>query len=189
MKKTVFILAVCMAFAFAGCSAGQEPPAQSGPAQNLPDAGAQAPNVWVVKGEAPVVDADTQKEAGRAFEGFMLSLESEKDGRAYFSLSFMDETGQNVSETKNYAIDTQFMEKKYAEPQAVILMISTDMFRLRAGGSLYDAQGSRLITFNDAVGPFYYIQKTENGYMMTLDFNVVYAKEADAEFIPLAVQQ
>lgn len=207
MKKIAFIVALLTVFAFAGCSAAVQdgtasqsaqpsilvPPAESvqpsasaQPSESgQTSAGAQEPNVWVVRQEAPVMDADTGKEAGRAYPGFMLSIQNENKGLAGFSLNFLDEKGQNVSQTKKYTIDTKYMQKEYVEPQATILIISIDMIKLKAGGSFYDGNGQKLITFNDATGPFHFIQKTEKGYMMTIDFNVVYAKEGDVDLIPV----
>lgn len=187
MKKAAFILAVLAVFIFAGCSAAAPNGSASATAQ--PSDSGPEPNVWMVKQDAPVLDADTGKEAGRAFAGFMLSIQNEKDGKVAFSMNLLDEKGENTATVKNYAIDTKYMEKKYVEPQATILMISVDMIKLKAGGSLYNEQGQKLITFNDAVGPFHFIQKTGEGYMFTLDFNVVYAKEADVEFIPVQIPQ
>lgn len=204
MRKIALILAVLTVFAFAGCSApndgsatgsGQpsgtvQPPETVQPSDSIqPSESAPEPNVWVVKEEAPVMDADSGKEAGRAYAGFMLSIENEKNGKAGFSLSFMDEKGEKTAAVRNYAIDTKFMEKKYVEPQAVILLISVDMIKLKAGGSLYNEKGDKLITFKDATGPFHFIQKTENGYMFTIDFNVVYAKEADVDYIQVPISQ
>ncbi len=196
MKKIIAIaLAVLAVFAFAGCSntgnapstGSTQPSATIQPSAQV--AGDQEPNVWVVKDEAPVMDADTGKEAGRAFSGFALSLQSEKDGKAGFSINFLEKEGESVAQTKNYTIDTKYMEKKYVEPQATILIISVDMITIKAGGSLYDEKGNKLITFTDATGPFHFIQKTENGYMFTIDFNVVYAKEADVEYISVPIPQ
>lgn len=181
MKKTALILSVLTVFVIAGCSAAapEESALQS----------AQEPNVWVVQEDAPVMDADTGKEAGRAFAGFMLSVQNEKDGLAGFSLNFLEKEGESVAQTKNYSIDTKYMEKKYVEPQATILVISVDMITLKAGASFYNEQGQKLISFNDAVGPFHFIQETEKGYMMTIDFNVVYAKQGDVDFIPVPIPQ
>ena len=198
MKKTAFLLAVLTVFVIAGCSAAAPEESASQSAQSsvlvpietlTPPDGDLEPNVWVVKEDAPVMDADTGKEAGRAFVGFMLSVQNEKDDLAGFNLNFQEKAGENVAQTKNYTIDTKYMEKKYVEPQATILIISVDMITLKPGGSFYNEQGQKLITFNDAVGPFHFIQETENGYMMTIDFNVVYAKKDDVDFIPVPMTQ
>ncbi len=187
MKKIAFVLAFFIVFVFAGCSAGpQEGSASVKPTQSgQTSAGSQEPNVWVVRQEAPVMDEDTGKEAGRAYPGFMISIQNEQGGLAGFGMQFLDEKGENVSQTKQYTIDTKYMEKQYVEPQATILIISVDMIRLKAGGSFYNEKGDKLITFSGATGPFRFIQKTDKGYMMTVDFNVVYAKENDVELVPV----
>jgi len=186
MKKTALIIAVCIVIAFAGCTAGQ-PPQTSAPSGENSSPSAKEPNARVVKEEAPVTDTETGEQIGTAYKGFVVGLQEPKDGKATFSLSWMDEKGENVAQIKTYAVDTQFMEKKYVEPRAVIMMISADMIKLKAGASFYGEDGEKLITFSHPQGPFHFIQKTDKGYMMTLDMNIVYAREKDTEYIAVPV--
>lgn len=198
MKKSIWILVtvLLLAAALAGCAPAASSPAPtaspSGPEGGLPatpsPSGSEAPgspNVWVVTGEAPVTD-EQGATVGTAYPGFAVNLLNEKDGKAVFTFSEMDDKGQTVKGEKTFSIDTKYMEKKYLEPQAVILIISTDMIKLNPGGALYNDAGEKLITFNDGLGPFFFIQKTDAGYMFTLDFNVVYAPEKDVAFIKLS---
>jgi hypothetical protein len=173
MRKSVLILVsvFVLAFIFAGCAPGE--PTESPSAPN-----GQDPNAWVVQEEAPVLDG-TGAAVGRAYPGFAVTLENEEEGNAAFTVSNLDETGQNVQEEKQFFIDTKYMQEQYVEPKAVILMISEDMIKLNPGASLYSEAGDKLITFDGGIGPIFYIQKTDQGYMFTLDFNVVYAEEGD----------
>lgn len=184
MRKSIWILVsvLLLAAAVAGCSASAPGASESAPSES---AGEQAANVWMVTKEAPVTDGQGNV-VGTAFPGFAVSLQNEKDGMVTFTISEMDEKGQNVKTEKIFSINAEYMQKEYTEPKAVIMMISADMIKLNPGGSLYSEAGEKLITFNDGVGPFFYIQKTDNGYMFTLDFNVVYAPEADTTFIKLS---
>lgn len=188
MKKTAVILAICILLAlFTGCSNQNSPPSQTSP---LPDeTGSQQPNAWVVKADAPVLDAKTGQKAGTAHKGFALTIQEPQDGKVQFTMEWMDEKGESVRESKTYQIDTKLMEKKYVEPRSVIMMISVDMIRLKAGASFYGEEGQKLITFDQAQGPFRFIQKTDKGYMLTLDMNIVYVKEEDAEFIAVEMPQ
>lgn len=177
MRKSVLILVsvFVLAFMFAGCAPG-------GPAETASSPNGRDPNAWVVIEEAPVVD-ETGAAAGTAYPGFAVTLENEADGMAVFKVSNLDETGQNVREEKQFFIDTKYMQEQYVEPKAVILMISENMIKLNPGASLYSEEGEALITFDGGIGPFFYIQKTDRGYMFTLDFNVVYAKEGDVTVV------
>lgn len=162
-------------------SESQSPSSSPSGSQSGSQQGSQQPNAWVVKEVALVKDSDTGKDVGTAYKGFAISMENAKGNQAVFQMSFMDEKGSKVQTTKNYIIDTKNMEKKYVEPQAVILMISTDMISIKAGGTLKGADGKKLIMFDEKQGPLFYIQKTEKGYMFTLDLNVVYADQNSAE--------
>jgi hypothetical protein len=183
MKKTALIVAALILTVFAGCSAAN-PVQPENPAS--PSGGAQEINAWVVKEEAQVADVETGERAGTAYKDFAVTLQEPAEGKVQFSLSWADEKGGEPV-TKTYAVDTKYMEKKYIEPRAVIMMISVDMIRLKAGGSFYGENGEKLIAFDKAQGPFNFIQKTDKGYMMTLDMNIVYAKEADVEYIPVSI--
>lgn len=197
MKKIALLITLLVLFAaFAGCApkpAPAPPETASGNPQTPVQTGstppdAQTPNVWVVAREAPVMDADTGKQAGTAYPGFAIALANEKDGKAMFSIAFLDEKGENVKTVKNYAIETSSMEKKYVEPQAVIEIISADMIKVKPNGVFYNDKDERLLNFTEEIGPFRYIQKTDKGYMLAIDSNVVFIREQDAEFIPIAVQ-
>ncbi len=182
MRKITFIFTVLMVIAVCDACAGP------GAADNTPpSAGAGEPNAWVVTSEAPVKYADTGEDAGIAFGGFCLSLHSVSGDAAQFSINFFDENGENIKETKTYAIDIKHMEKKYVEPKAVIEMISIDMIELKPNAVLYDENGAKLISFNDPAGPFRFIQKTDKGYMFTIDMNIVFAKENDVNYIPVKI--
>ncbi len=175
MKKGILLLVsvLVLGFAFAGCAASE-------PSSSVPDG--QEINAWVVTEETPVLD-ETGADVGTAYPGLAVALENEKDGMATFTVANLDETGQNVQEEKQFFIDTKYMQEQYVEPQAVILMISGDMIKINPGGSLYNEAGDKLITFDDGIGPFFYIQKSDQGYMFTLDLGVVYAKEADVTVV------
>jgi len=204
MKKTAFLLAVLLiVIAFAGCTADAKPPESPSASQPAgtdtqtpanpetppaPTGTANEPNVWVVSKEAPVIDADTGKQAGTAYPGFMVSLPNTAGNKAQFSMKFLDEKGEEVKTVKNYFIDTSNMEKKYVEPQAVIEIISLDMIEVKPNGVFYNDKGEKLLSFSEKTGPFRFIQKGQNGYMMTIDFNLVFVKEADVNFIPLSKQ-
>ena len=183
MKRRISLLVtvLVLAAALAGCS----PTGPDGglPATSQPDG--QAPNVWVVAKDAPVLDVQGST-VGTAYPGFAVLLQNEKAGKAVFTFAEMDDKGQNVKAQKEFSIDTSYMEKKYAEPQAVIEIISVDMIKVKPGGTLYNGAGEKLITFKDGLGPFYFIQKSDNGYMFTLDFNVVFASEEQVTYIRLS---
>lgn len=199
MKKSIWILVtvLILVVALVGCSSGAPAASGSAPLQSPagPDGGLEAtqpqseapgsPNVWVVVKKAPVLDGQGNA-VGTAYPGFAVLLQNEKDGKATFTVTEMDDKGQSVKDKKEFSIDTSYMQKEYVEPQAVILIISVDMIKVNPGGSLYNEAGEKLITFNDGVGPFNYIQLSDKGYMFTLDSNVVYAPEEDVTLIKLS---
>jgi hypothetical protein len=172
VKKTIIILlisALLAAVMFAGCSsnAPEEPSVPEG----------QEANAWVVVEEASLMDGQGNT-VGTVYPGFALTLKDAEDGdRASFTVAEMEDNGQDVKEEKKFYIELSHMQEGYVQPQAVVMMISGDMITLAPDGSLYDESGEKLITFTDGIGPMYYIQKTEQGYMFTLDMNVVYAGE------------
>jgi hypothetical protein len=184
MKKKIWILVtvLLLVVALAGCNSSA-PAASSAPASSQPDG--QEPNVWVVTAEAPVTD-EMGAAAGTAYPGFAVNIQSEKDGKATFAVAEMDDKGENMKNLKVFSMDTKYMEKQYVEPQAVILIISTDMIKVNPGGALYNEAGDKLITFDSGVGPFYFIQKSDQGYMFTLDSNVVFAPENDVTIIKIS---
>lgn len=189
MKKiTCFILVLVLLAAFAGCAQNNQTGGSTrttAPAATTPAGtpSGETPNVWVVTKDATVIDAATGKEAGTAYAGFMIRLENESGGKASFTMTLLDEKGENIKETKTYTIGTSYMEKRYVEPQAVIMIISVDMIDLKPNAVLCNDKGEKLLSFQDAVGPFRFIQKSGKGYMFTIDFNVVFVKEADATLI------
>jgi len=178
MKKYIGILmaVILLAISFAGCSAGA--PAASGSASG-------APNVWVVKSEAPVLDVQGNT-VGTAYPGFTVNLKSVEDGKVMYAVAEIDEKGENMENFKAFFIKAKNMEKRYVEPQTVIMTISADMIRVNPGGTLYNGAGEKLITFNEGVGPVYYIQKSDQGYMFTLDSNVVFAPEDQVTIVRLS---
>ena len=145
---------------------------------------AEEANVWMVTGEAPVFDAKTGLEAGTAYKGFMVSLENTSGNKAVFSLNLYDSRGAFL-EAREYAIETKYMEKSYSEPVAVIEIISSDMIRLHPGAVLRDSDGNKMVRFSQETGLLHFIQKNDIGYMFTLDVNVLFAGEEDAELIPM----
>ena len=141
------------------------------------------PNAFVVVGQAPVIDATTGKRAGTAYPGFALALHNAVNGKAEFSMAFLNDSGDQVREVKAYWIDTKYMQKQYIKPQAAIMMISTDMIRVHKNAAISNDRGEVLLRFADAIGPFLYIQKTDKGYMFTVDINVVFVKACDADLL------
>ena len=119
------------------------------------------------------MDAATGKQIGAAYTGFTLNINSRDGDKAFFEISVLDDKGENVKEVKTFTIDTSYLEKAYAEPQAVILLISVDMIELKPGAVLYNSEGKALLAFSEAIGPFRFIQKGDFGYMFTMDTNVV----------------
>ena len=201
MKKFTLIMTILAVLLLAACAPtnntppadeqkqpGEQTPAPAESPAESPAGDGQEPNAWVVVKEAPIVDAQTGDTAGTAFPGFAISLMNEADGKASFSINFMDDKGENIKAEKKYTIDTADMEKKFVEMQAVIQIISVDMIRIKPGAPIYNDKDDKLLFFNEEIGPFRYIQKGDKGYMFTLDMNVVFVREADAELIPVNLQ-
>ncbi len=178
MKRLTSCCLALLVLALCACSGS--PKASPRPSPSGPE-----PNAWVVVTEAPIIDTASGKRAGTAYPGFGLALHNAENGKAEFSLTFMDDTGDKVKEVKTYSIDTSYMAKKYVEPQAVIEIISADMIRINPNAAIQNDKGEVLLRFTDAIGPFRYIQKTDKGYMFTIDINVVFVKAGDAVVIPM----
>jgi hypothetical protein len=84
---------------------------------------------------------------------------------------------------QEFTVPLEYLTKAYVEPQAVDAVISTDTIRVHPGAPIVGEDGKELIRFKDALGPMYYIQKTDKGFLFTLGMSVVYVKETDADLI------
>lgn len=131
---------------------------------------------------APIYDWKTNKKIGTIYNGFTINIESQLDGKAFFILPILDKKNSDKSAAKKVYIPIKYLTKGYVEPQAVILMISLDKITIHKNAPIYDNTGKKIAVFTCEVGPMNFIQKTEKGYMLTLDSNVVFIRVKDAKF-------
>ena len=121
MKKTVCLaLVLAGLLLWAGCAlqsgapVASSPPMATAPSGQLPpqpsasesDPAAEEANAWVVTSDAPVINTATGKQEGTAYPGFGVSISQVSDGKGTFRMTSMDDKGENVKETKTFAIDT-----------------------------------------------------------------------------------
>jgi len=150
------------------------------------DNGSQKANVCIItenKEPAPIYDKQSNKVVGYGYKGFAISIDSQKDGKGYFSLPINNNTSPDSVITKEFYIPMEYLEKGYKEPFAVIEIISLDMILLKENAAIYDDKGNVIVKITDKFGPIRFIQKTEKGYQFVMGFNLLYVKEKDVELI------
>jgi hypothetical protein len=137
-------------------------------------------NAYVVSSElraVPIIESETNRAVGQAYNGFAISITDIRNDNAYFYLNISDPSASNVVTRKELYIPLKHMTKAFVEPQAVPAIISLDMIMIKpmAGISLFQQGQQQVIArFNDEVGPIQFVQNVQNGYLFTLGMNLVY---------------
>jgi hypothetical protein len=125
----------------------------------------------------PIIESETNRTVGQAYNGFAISTTDVRNDKAYFYLNVSDHSASNVITRKEFYISLKHMTKAFVEPQAVPAIISLDMILIKpmAGISLFrQGQQQVIARFNDEVGPIQFIQNVQDGYLFTLGMNLVY---------------
>ena len=131
---------------------------------------------------APIYDAKTKKIIGTIYSDFSININSQKDGNAYFKLPLLDKKNTNKAAIKQVYVPIKYLTKAYIEPTAVITVISLDQITIHKNAPIYNHDGKKIAIFKNSVGPMNFIQKTDKGYMLTLDNNLILLKEKDVDF-------
>lgn len=149
----------------------------------------KAYNAYVVSSDyrtAPIIDSETGKTIGQAYNGFAVSVNEVRDQRAYFYINISDPSIPNAINKTKLHIPIDYMKKTYVEPQQVPAIISLDMIylKLMAGIGLFEESRQQVIArFNEEIGPIQFIQNIENGYLFILGMNLVHVNEQEVKFI------
>jgi hypothetical protein len=134
----------------------------------------------------PLFDAETNKQVATVSNGFSIPLSDIKDDKVYFSLPVTDNTSQNKVAQKQYYVPSKYLEKAYKEPFVMLMIISTDTIILKDNASIYSYDNGKknlVMKTSEKIGPFYFIQKTDNGYQFQFANNLVYVQPEDVEYI------
>jgi len=168
-KTLLAILILAVTLSFAGC--------------------AKEHNAYTVSSKwksVPVFDNATGKTVGQAYKGFAVPMRDVKDGNVFFYFTVSDPSAPSVTKTLQFYIPVKYMQKSTEPLVAVPAIISLDMIRINAGACisiLRDSTPECVIRFDNEIGSFHFIYKTDNGYQFTLGLKVVYVAERDATFI------
>jgi hypothetical protein len=146
-------------------------------------------NAYVVSSElraVPIIESETNRAVGQAYNGFAISITDIRNDNAYFYLNISDPSASNVVTRKELYIPLKHMTKAFVEPQAVPAIISLDMIMIKpmAGISLFEQGQQQVIArFDDEIGPIQFIQNVQDGYLFTLGMNLVYVSELETELL------
>ena len=146
-------------------------------------------NAYIVSSElraVPIIESETNRTVGQAYNGFAISITDVRNDKAYFYLNFSDPSASNVIIRKEFYIPLNHMIKAFVEPQVVPAIISLDMILIKpmAGISLFkEGQQQVIARFNDEVGPLQFIQNVQDGYLFVLGMNLVYVSEIETELL------
>lgn len=135
---------------------------------------------------APLFDAETNKQVATVSKRFSVSLSDLKDDKVYFNLPVTDGTLQDKVIQKQYYIPSKYLQKAYKEPVMTIMMISIDSIVLKENASIYSYDNGKknlVMKTSEKIGPLHFIQKTDNGYQFLFANNVVYVQPEDVEYI------
>lgn len=146
-------------------------------------------NAYIVSSElrsVPIIESETGRTVGQAYNGFAVSIEKVRNQKAYFELNISDPSIPTQTEKIELYIPIEYMKKANVEQQITPPIISLDVISINpmAGISLYiEGQQQVIAMFYDEVGPIQYIQDVQNGYLFTLGMNLVYVDELDVKLI------
>ena len=120
-------------------------------------------NAYVVSTElraVPIIESETNRTVGQAYNGFAIAITDVRNDKAYFYLNVSDPSASNVIIRKEFYIPLNHMIKAFVEPQVVPAIISLDMILIKpmAGISLFrEGQQQVIARFNNEVGPLQFI--------------------------------
>lgn len=107
MKRILLILFIVLfSFVFLGCSSSDN--------KTSSDKDKQKSNACVIsknKESAPIYDTQTNKIIGYGYKGFAVSIENQKDGKTYFSMSINDYSAPDKVITKEFFIPIEYKKK------------------------------------------------------------------------------
>lgn len=149
----------------------------------------QEANAYIVSSEfknVPIFDGDTDKQVGTVSEGFSINLTGARGDRVYFSVPVVAPSQPNKKSSKEYYVSAKYLEKAYKEPFITLMIISTDMIKIKENTSIYTIDNGvkeSVMKTSKNIGPLHYIYKSENGYQFVLGNNLVYVNPEDVELI------